>query len=88
MPNSFLKPLDYSIDLLVRAHPTLREYCHQVSSSEVDPEYYLYPAKKERLPLMDEVLLKNSKKEKDISLVTSLTKTVGGAFVNDLKVTT
>ena len=35
---------------------------------------------------MDEILLKNSKKEKDVSLVSSLTKTVGGAFVNDLKV--
>ena len=26
MPKTFLKPLDYSIDLLVRAHPTLRDY--------------------------------------------------------------
>jgi hypothetical protein len=26
MPNTFLKPFDYSIDLLVRSHPTLREY--------------------------------------------------------------
>jgi hypothetical protein len=26
MPSSFLKPLDYSIDLLVRTHPTLRMY--------------------------------------------------------------
>ena len=86
MAASFLKPVDYSVDLLVRSHPTLREYTNQVACSEIDPEYYLYPAKKERLPLMDEILLKNSKKEKDVSLVSSLTKTVGGAFVNDLKV--
>lgn len=26
MPKTFLKPLDYSIDLLVRSHPTLRDY--------------------------------------------------------------
>jgi hypothetical protein len=26
MPITFLKPIDYSIDLLVKAHPTLREY--------------------------------------------------------------
>jgi hypothetical protein len=26
MPNSFLKPTDYSIDLLIRTHPTLRKY--------------------------------------------------------------
>jgi hypothetical protein len=26
MPKSFLKPIDYSIDLIVRSHPTLREY--------------------------------------------------------------
>ena len=26
MPKGFLKPLDYSIDLVIRAHPTLREY--------------------------------------------------------------
>jgi len=86
MVPSFLKPVDFAIDLLVRSHPTLREYTHQVGCSEIDPEYYLYPARKDRLPLMDEILLKNSKKEKDVSLVSSLTKTVGGAFVNDLKV--
>jgi hypothetical protein len=26
MVGSFLKPVDYSVDLLVRSHPTLREY--------------------------------------------------------------
>jgi len=28
MASSFLKPIDYSVDLLVRSHPTLREYTH------------------------------------------------------------
>jgi hypothetical protein len=86
MVPSFLKPLDYTVELLVRTHPTLREYTHQVACSETDPEYQLHPSKKERIPLKDEIMLKNSKKETDISLVSSLTKTVGGAFVNDLKV--
>jgi hypothetical protein len=36
--------------------------------------------------MKDEIMLKNSKKEQDISLVASLTKTVGGSYVNDLKV--
>ena len=31
-------------------------------------------------------MLKNSKKEMDVTLRSTLTKTVGGAFVNDLKV--
>jgi hypothetical protein len=26
MPMTFLKPIDYSIDLIVKIHPTLREY--------------------------------------------------------------
>ena len=64
MPSGFLKPVDYSIDLLVRTHPTLRMYQTQVSNSEVDPEYKLYPAPREREPLRDEVVLKNVKKEK------------------------
>ena len=86
MPKSFLKPLDYSIDLLVRTHPTLRQYQGQVSCSEVDPEFQLYPSKKVRAELQDEIILKNAKKEADVSFVKSLTKSVGGAFVNELKI--
>ena len=41
MPNSFTKPFDYSISLLIRTdqHPTLREYVsmRNSSSTEVDP---------------------------------------------------
>ena len=48
MPQGFLKPFDYSVDLLIRSdqHPTLREYKKLPGSSttEVDPEYQLYPS--------------------------------------------
>lgn len=48
MPETFLKPLEYSVELVIRAdqHPTLREY-HRLpgtSSTEVDPGYHLYPS--------------------------------------------
>ena len=85
-PSSFTKPLDYSIDLLVRTHPTLRSYTVQAGCCEIDPEYNLYPAKRDRIDLKDEIMLKNAKKESDVSLVKSLTKSLGGAFVNDLKI--
>ena len=86
MPSSFLKPIDYSIDLLVRTHPTLRTYERQVMNSEVDPEYKLYPSVKEREEMKDEVMLKNVKKEKDVSFVKSLSKSVSGAFINELEI--
>ena len=86
MPASFLKPLDYSIDLLVRTHPTLRQYERQVSNCEVDPEYKLYPAIRQREELKDEIVLKNVKKDKDISFVKSLSKSISGAFVNELSI--
>ena len=88
MVRGFLKPLDYSVDLLVRTHPTLREYCPQSSCTEVDPEYHLYPSKRERIQLKDEISLKNAKKDSDINFIKTLTKSVGGAFVNDLSVVT
>ena len=47
MPQSFLKPLDYTVEKVLRSdqHPTLREYVSMpaTSSTEVDPEYQLYP---------------------------------------------
>mmetsp|Transcript_31597 Transcript_31597/g.48313 ORF Transcript_31597/g.48313 Transcript_31597/m.48313 type:complete len:91 (-) Transcript_31597:604-876(-) len=49
MVPTFLKPLDYAIDLLVRTHPTLREYQQQTSSCEVDPDYFLYPMARPRI---------------------------------------
>lgn len=86
MPSSFLKPVDYSIDLLVRTHPTLRKYEHQVASTEVDPEFHLYPNPRVREDLKDEIVLKNSKNDQDVSLVMSMSKSVGGAFINELSI--
>jgi hypothetical protein len=36
MPSGFKKPLDYSIDLIIRQHPTLREYVALKRPTEVD----------------------------------------------------
>ena len=88
MPSSFVKPLDYSIDLLVRTHPTLRSYQSQLSCTEVEPEYHLYPNKRERIMPKDEIELKNVKSEEDKDFVSSLTKTLSGAFVNTNNVPT
>jgi len=86
MPNSFLKPVDYSIDLLIRTHPTLRRYEAQVSNVEVDPDFHLYPNPKIREDLKDEIQLKNSRQESDMSLVKTMSKSVGGAFINELNI--
>ena len=63
MPASFLKQLDYSVDLVLRGdrHPTLREYpaMPTTSISEVDPEFALYPLHRNRLNQRDEIELKN-----------------------------
>ena len=55
MPATFTTPLDYSIDLLIRDHPTLRQYCEEVQCVECDPQYKLYPMKKDRLMPSDEI---------------------------------
>lgn len=55
MPAGFLKPFDYSIELLVNTHPTLRQYCVQADCVETDPEYSLYPFKRERKLPKDEI---------------------------------
>lgn len=36
MPETFLKPLDYSVNLLIKPHPTLRQFFNQHLMSEVD----------------------------------------------------
>lgn len=82
MPQTFTKPLDYSVHLLVRQHPTLRTYCKQMESTETEPGYHLYPSKRDRLEPKDEIMLSAAKKEEDVSLVKSLTKSLAGAFVN------
>ena len=47
MPQGFLKPVDYSVTLLLKPeqHPTLKAYVAQAgtTSTEVDPHYNLYP---------------------------------------------
>jgi len=86
MPSGFRKPLEYSVDLLVRTHPTLRQYKQQVPCTEVDPEFQLYPAKRDREQLKDEIMLRNATQEKDKSLVMSLSKSVAGTFINEVKV--
>ena len=62
MPQSFLKPLDYAAEKVIRAdcHPTLREYkaLPGTSSTEVDPEYQLYPSARTMVPIRDEIELK------------------------------
>jgi len=88
MPSSFVKPLDYSVDLLVRTHPTLRSYCKQLSCTEVEDECQLYPLKKPRIMPKDEIELKNAKKEEDFNFVRTLSKSISGAFINTTSVPT
>lgn len=66
MPKSFIKPLDYSIDLLVRTHPTLRIYIKQGNCTEIDPEYALHPRQRPRIMPKDEIELKNFKNEEGL----------------------
>ena len=95
MPSTMLKPFDYSIALLLRPHPSLRVYLPLKSHVETDPEYHLYPYKRERLVPTDEIMLRNNKIVGNnlgmttfISGQNMLTKSVGGAFVNTLDVYT
>lgn len=83
MPSSFVKPLDYSVDLLVRNHPTLREYINQEACTEVDPEYSLYPRPRQRIQPKDEIELKNFKNEEGKKFQATLTKSVSGQFINN-----
>lgn len=86
MPKNFLKPLDYNVQLLVRTHPTLRKYEKQVENGETDPEYHLYPKQIVRTDLKDDIVLKNIKKDEDRDVLLSMTKSVGGAFIDELSI--
>jgi hypothetical protein len=59
MPQAFLKPCNYSVDLLIQAsqHPTLRHYVTQpgTSTSEVDPHFSLFPTVRQRVETIDEI---------------------------------
>lgn len=85
MPKTALKPLEYNVELLVRTHPTLRKYEGEVANVEVDPDFNLYPKQIPRQDLKDEIVLKNmNKKDSDLEMIKSMTKTVSGAFVDEL----
>lgn len=101
MPQSFLKPLDYAVDLVLRGdrHPTLREYVSLpgASTTEVDPEFALYPLKRTRQEQRDEIELKNqgvAKRFGDHPNLAShtyslgLNRTVAGMYINNLDVPT
>ena len=101
MPQGFLKPCDYSIDLLLRSdqHPTLREYVRMPASSstEVDPEFRLYPSQRKRLQVLDEIELKKQSVARQLgdnppvvsaTYMLGLSKTVSGSYINNLDVPT
>ena len=101
MPKGFLKPLDYSVELVIRAdqHPTLREY-HKMpptSSTEVDPEFAVYPSQRLRKPEHDEISLRKQSvatlAATNPPVVSStyalgLGKTVSGSYINNLDLPT
>jgi hypothetical protein len=70
MPGGFLKQLDYSVELLLRPdqHPTLRGYVSTAgtSSSEVDPQFSLYPYSRVRHEQLDEIGLKKQSVAKEM----------------------
>ena len=101
MPQSFLKPFDYTIEKVIRSdcHPTLREYnsLAATSSTEVDPEYQLYPAPRTMCPIRDEIELKKQSIARQLdekppvvsaTYMLGLSKTASGSYVNNLDVPT
>ncbi len=95
MPKTFLKPFDYSTNLLLRPHPSLRTYLPMKEHAETDPEYHLYPYKRERITPTDEIMIRNNKNVGHNFGMTTLgagqsmlTKSVAGAFINTLDVYT
>jgi hypothetical protein len=89
MPKTFLKPFDYSIDLLVRTHPTVREYAELRRMTEVDPECALNNAMpRQRIEPRDEIMLRNNMAGSGGVAVMNMTRSVSGAFVNTVDVVT
>ena len=88
MPSTMTKPFDYAVDLLVKAHPTLREYCTLKMQSEVDPDYHLYTYPRNRIEQKDEIMLRNNVGGSVSSYTMNITKTVAGSFINTLDVPT
>ena len=101
MPQGFLKPVDYGVELVVRSdqHPTLRTYIQQkgIATTEVDPAFNLYPYERKRNEVHDEITLKKQSVVKEMkekgyqplvseSYTQGLNKTMGGNFINSLDV--
>jgi hypothetical protein len=55
-------------------------------NSEIDPEYHIYPKSRQRVNMKDEIVLKNLRDEQDVSFAMSMSKSVGGAFINELNI--
>ena len=101
MPQSFLKPLDYTVEKVLRSdqHPTLREYVSMpaTSSTEVDPECQLYPMQRAMVYQHDEIELRKQSLKNKASVIPpvvsstymlGLSKTASGHYVNNLDVPT
>ena len=89
MPRGFTKPIDFSVDLLVKEHPTLREYPKLRGTTEVDPDFNLAPYKRTRCENNDEIMLVNTKVRQDNNATgynLGLSKTVSGIPVNNLDI--
>ena len=85
MPKTFVKPFDYSVDLLIRSHPTLRTYCKQLPCTETEPTYHLHPTVRPRIEPKDEIERKNVRLADKLDSAT-ITKTISGSFVNQTDV--
>lgn len=88
MPSTFKKAFDYSIDLMVRSHPTIREYVGLKRQSEIDTDYNLCSYPRPRYDPKDEIMLRNNVGGSALFTVTSFNKSLGGAFVKSMEVET
>ena len=66
MPKTFLKPLDFSLPLILAKHPVLRRYLPYVEQTEGDTSFHLYPNPQPRYDLRDEIQLRNAKEIPDM----------------------
>lgn len=92
MPNSFLKPLDYLSEKVIRAdcHPTLRKYASMPdnTTTEVDPAFALYPLRRDIVPVFDEIEVKRQSMAPIVQYMMGLSKTASGAYINNFDVPT
>jgi hypothetical protein len=81
-------------------HPTLRQYVSQpgTSTSEIDPQFSLFPTQCDRVEVIDEIQIKKQSMAQDIksnglkpiseNYTISKQKTKGGCFINSLDIPT